>query len=69
MTPSVIQISSLTRRFGETNAVDQLTLDVQAGEIFGFLGHNGAGKTTTVRLFSGWIRKPTVPLCAPEPAC
>ncbi len=49
----VIQISSLTRRFGETNAVDQLTLDVQAGEIFGFLGHNGAGKTTTVRLLNG----------------
>ena len=49
----VIQISSLTRRFGETNAVDQLTLDVRAGEIFGFLGHNGAGKTTTVRLFNG----------------
>jgi ABC-2 type transport system ATP-binding protein len=35
------------------NAVDQLTLEVQAGEIFGFLGHNGAGKTTTVRLLNG----------------
>lgn len=55
MTPPVIQISSLTRRFGETNAVDELTLDVQAGEIFGFLGHNGAGKTTTVRLLNGVI--------------
>lgn len=53
MSSPVIQISSLTRRFGETNAVDQLTLDVQAGEIFGFLGHNGAGKTTTVRLLNG----------------
>ena len=53
MSLPVIQISSLTRRFGETNAVDQLTLDVQAGEIFGFLGHNGAGKTTTVRLLNG----------------
>ena len=53
MTSPVIQISSLTRRFGETNAVDHLTLDVQAGEIFGFLGHNGAGKTTTVRLLNG----------------
>jgi ABC-2 type transport system ATP-binding protein len=55
MSTPVIQISSITRRFGETNAVDNLTLDVQAGEIFGFLGHNGAGKTTTVRLLNGVI--------------
>lgn len=55
MTSPVIQISALSRRFGETNAVDQLTLEVQAGEIFGFLGHNGAGKTTTVRLLNGVI--------------
>ena len=53
MTDPVIQISSLSRRFGEKNAVDQLTLDVRPGEIFGFLGHNGAGKTTTVRLLNG----------------
>ena len=57
MTP-VIQISNLTRRFGENIAVRDLTLDVQAGEIFGFLGHNGAGKTTTVRLLNG-IYEPT----------
>ncbi len=54
----VIQISNLTRCFGETIAVRDLTLEVQAGEIFGFLGHNGAGKTTTVRLLNG-IYKPT----------
>ena len=53
MSEPVIQISSLTRRFGEKNAVDHLTLDVHAGEIFGFLGHNGAGKTTTIRLLNG----------------
>jgi ABC-2 type transport system ATP-binding protein len=58
MSSPVIQISSLTRRFGEMNAVDQLTLEVQAGEIFGFLGHNGAGKTTTVRLLNG-VLEPT----------
>ena len=58
MSIPVIQISSLTRRFGEKNAVDQLTLEVQAGEIFGFLGHNGAGKTTTVRLLNG-VLEPT----------
>ena len=55
MSTPVIQISSLSRRFGETNAVNNLTLEVQAGEIFGFLGHNGAGKTTTVRLLNGVI--------------
>jgi ABC-2 type transport system ATP-binding protein len=43
----------LTRHFGEVVAVDHLTLEVQAGEVFGFLGHNGAGKTTTVRLLNG----------------
>jgi ABC-2 type transport system ATP-binding protein len=57
MTP-VIQLSNLTRRFGENIAVRDLTLEVQAGEIFGFLGHNGAGKTTTVRLLNG-IYKPS----------
>ncbi|WP_129676150.1 ABC transporter ATP-binding protein [Candidatus Chloroploca sp. Khr17] len=55
MVSPVIQTSSLTRHFGEIKAVDQLTLEVQAGEIFGFLGHNGAGKTTTVRLLNGVI--------------
>jgi ABC-2 type transport system ATP-binding protein len=43
----------LTRHFGEVVAVDHLTLEVQAGEVFGFLGHNGAGKTTTVRMLNG----------------
>jgi ABC-2 type transport system ATP-binding protein len=58
MSAPVIEISSLSRRFGETNAVDHLTLDVHDGEIFGFLGHNGAGKTTTVRLLNG-VLEPT----------
>ena len=58
MSSSVIQTSSLSRRFGDKDAVDLLTLDVQAGEIFGFLGHNGAGKTTTVRLLNG-VLEPT----------
>jgi ABC-2 type transport system ATP-binding protein len=50
---TVIHVENLTRQFGEKIAVDQLSLEVQAGEIFGFLGHNGAGKTTTVRLLNG----------------
>ena len=49
----VIVTESLTRRFEETVAVNALTLTVERGEVFGFLGHNGAGKTTTVRLLNG----------------
>jgi ABC-2 type transport system ATP-binding protein len=48
-----ISANELTRYFDGVVAVDRLTLDVGAGEIFGFLGHNGAGKTTTVRLLNG----------------
>jgi ABC-2 type transport system ATP-binding protein len=51
--PSIIHINNLTRRFGELTAVDDLSLEVYTGEIFGFLGHNGAGKTTTIRLLNG----------------
>src|SRR5215472_432094 len=49
----VISVRNLTRRFGEKIAVDNLTLEVNSGEVFGFLGHNGAGKTTTIRLLNG----------------
>ena len=51
----VIQTDQLTRTFGNQTAVDNLTLEVNSGEIFGFLGHNGAGKTTTVRLLNGLL--------------
>jgi ABC-2 type transport system ATP-binding protein len=51
--PSVIEIRNLTRRFGALTAVDHLTLDVAAGEIFGLVGPDGAGKTTTLRLLCG----------------
>ena len=50
---AVISTQQLTRRFGKTLAVDALTLEIDEGEVFGFLGHNGAGKTTTVRLING----------------
>lgn len=59
MPHTVVHINGLTRRFGETIAVDGLSLDVYAGEIFGFLGHNGAGKTTTVRLLNGVLEATT----------
>jgi ABC-2 type transport system ATP-binding protein len=53
MADPIIVTHGLTRRFADTLAVDDLTLDVYPGEVFGFLGHNGAGKTTTVRLLNG----------------
>jgi ABC-2 type transport system ATP-binding protein len=48
----MIQIQNLTKRFGDLTAVDNLTLAVREGEVFGFLGPNGAGKTTTVRMLT-----------------
>ncbi len=52
-TNPVIELSGLTRRFGDVVAVERLTLEVYPGEVFGVLGHNGAGKTTTIRLLNG----------------
>jgi polyether ionophore transport system ATP-binding protein len=46
----------LTKRFGQTLALDQLNLAVEPGEVFGFLGPNGAGKSTTIRLLLGHLR-------------
>lgn len=51
-----ISIRGLTKRYGRTPAVDNLTLDVLPGEIFGFLGLNGAGKTTTIRILLDLLR-------------
>jgi ABC-2 type transport system ATP-binding protein len=49
----VIRAEGLTRRFGDTVAVDGLTLSVERGELFGLVGPDGAGKTTTMRLLAG----------------
>jgi ABC-2 type transport system ATP-binding protein len=53
---SVIQTGGLTKRFGKFTAVDNISLDIRRGEIYGFLGLNGAGKTTTIRMLLGMIR-------------
>ena len=53
----MIETENLTRKFGELTAVDNLTLKVEDGEVFGFLGPNAAGKTTTVRMLCGLIAK------------
>ncbi|HET8989340.1 MAG TPA: ABC transporter ATP-binding protein [Humibacillus sp.] len=53
---SVIETDRLTKAFGDTVALRDLTLEVAPGEVFGYLGPNGAGKTTTLRLIMGLIR-------------
>lgn len=55
----MIRAEGLTRRFGDRVAVENLSLEIAAGEVFGFLGPNGAGKTTTVRMLAGLLA-PTV---------
>jgi ABC-2 type transport system ATP-binding protein len=51
-----IRVDGLTKRFGHVLAVDELSMTVAPGEVFGFLGPNGAGKSTTIRLLVGLIR-------------
>jgi ABC-2 type transport system ATP-binding protein len=49
----MIEIRNLTKRYGDFTAVDDISLTVSRGEIYGFLGPNGAGKTTTIRILAG----------------
>ena len=49
----MLKIENLCKNFGEKKAVDNLTLDIADGEIYGFIGHNGAGKTTTIKACTG----------------
>ncbi|MCB2189037.1 MAG: ABC transporter ATP-binding protein [Deltaproteobacteria bacterium] len=51
----MIEVKDLTKRFGETLAVDRLNFRVEKGEILGLLGPNGAGKTTTMRVLTGYF--------------
>ena len=52
---NVIETSNLTKYYGKIKGVEDLTLSVKKGEIFGFLGPNGAGKTTTIRTLLGYL--------------
>ncbi|OGP87742.1 MAG: multidrug ABC transporter ATP-binding protein [Deltaproteobacteria bacterium RBG_16_48_10] len=56
--PFVVEVESLVKRFGSFVAVDQISFQVEAGRIFGFLGPNGSGKSTTIRMLCG-ILMPT----------
>ena len=49
----MLSISHLTKKYGDKVAVDDLSLEINAGEIYGFIGHNGAGKTTTIKAVVG----------------
>src|SRR6516162_554236 len=52
---TAVETRDLVRRFGDFVAVDQISLEVKRGEIFGFLGPNGAGKSTTIRILCGLL--------------
>jgi len=52
----MLQIEHLTKTYGEKRAVDDLSLHILPGEIYGFIGHNGAGKTTTLKSVAGILR-------------
>ena len=49
----MLKISHLTKKYGEKTAVNDLSLEIKGGEIYGFIGHNGAGKTTTIKSVVG----------------
>src|SRR5678815_2171735 len=53
---NAIEVEGLSRTFNSRRAVDDVSFTVEAGEIFGFLGHNGAGKTTSIRMLTGQLR-------------
>ncbi len=52
----MLNIKNLTKTYGEKKAVDDLTLHIAPGEIYGFIGHNGAGKTTTLKSVVGILQ-------------
>lgn len=52
----MLEINHLTKIYGDKKAVDDLSLSIAAGEIYGFIGHNGAGKTTTLKSVVGILR-------------
>ena len=52
----MLKIEHLTKLYGEKKAVDELSLHIEKGEIYGFIGHNGAGKTTTIKACCGILQ-------------
>lgn len=58
MSQAVIELTGLTKRYGQSTVVDNLNLQIHKGEVFGFLGPNGAGKSTTILMMLG-LTEPT----------
>jgi len=56
MTGVAVELAGVTRRFGRTTAIEDVSFDVRPGEVLGLLGPNGAGKTTTIRVLTGFLR-------------
>ena len=52
----MLKIEHLTKTYGDKKAVDDLSLHIEPGEIYGFIGHNGAGKTTTIKACAGILQ-------------
>ena len=52
----MLLIENLTKTYGEKKAVDNLSIHIAPGEIYGFIGHNGAGKTTTLKACAGILQ-------------
>jgi len=55
MNSPLLQLQNLTKKFGSFTAVDNISIELEAGEIYGFLGPNGAGKTTTIKMLAGLL--------------
>ena len=53
---SIVKFDNLTKYYGPVLAVDNVSLEIEPGEIFGYLGPNGSGKTTTIRCMMDFIR-------------
>ena len=52
---SILKVEKISKQFGQLKAVDELSFEVAAGEVFGFLGQNGSGKSTTIRMLLSLI--------------
>ena len=52
----MLKIENLSKTYGDKKAVDHLSIHIQPGEIYGFIGHNGAGKTTTIKACCGILQ-------------
>ena len=55
MANTILEIKNISKKYGKNTIIDDLTLNVEAGQVYGFLGPNGAGKTTTIKMITGLI--------------